>query len=61
MGKCFVCGKEVKYDEDSELFGCDGDRIHKRCKPNLNKAYDRINNMSDMEFSDYIRGKSELL
>lgn len=33
----------------------------KKCKPNLNKAYDAINNMSDSEFNEYIRGERELL
>ena len=52
MGNCFVCGKTVKYNDEYEWFGCDGDRIHKKCKPNLNKAYDAINNMSDSEFNE---------
>lgn len=61
MGTCFVCGKEVEGNADSELFGCDGDRIHKSCKPNLNKAYNSINNMSNAEFNNYIKGERELL
>ena len=61
MGTCFVCGKTVKYNDEYEWFGCDGDRIHKKCKPNLNKAYDAINNMGDSEFNEYIRGERELL
>jgi len=61
MGKCFVCGEDVTDYEESELFGCDGDRIHRRCKPNLNRAYDAINNMSDLEFNEYITGKRDLI
>ena len=52
-------GKTVKYNDEYEWFGCDGDRIHKKCKPNLNKAYDAINNMSDSEFRKYISDKND--
>ena len=61
MGTCFVCGRQVTEDDDYEWFGCDGDRIHKKCKPNLEKAYDRINNMSDSEFRKYLLGEETLL
>lgn len=37
--------------------GLDGDKIHKRCEKDLQKAYDRINNMSDEEFSRYLLGE----
>lgn len=61
MRKCFVCGKEVKDNDKFEWHGCDGDKIHADCKPYLNRAYDSINNMNDIEFSKYIRGERELL
>ena len=59
--KCFVCGKIVKDNDEVEWHGCDGDKIHASCKPNLDRAYGMINNMSDVEFSKYIRGERELL
>ena len=61
MCKCFVCGKIVKDSDKFEWFGCDGDKIHVSCKPNLDRAYSIINNMNDIEFSKYIRGERELL
>ena len=61
MRTCFVCGKIVKDSDDYEWFGCDGDRIHKKCKPNLNKSYNAINNMSDYEFTKYMKGEKDLL
>lgn len=51
---CFVCGQTVNEYGDYEWFGMDGDKIHKKCKPNLNKATDLINNMSDEQFSQWI-------
>ena len=50
MCKCFVCGKIVKDNDEFEWHGCDGDKIHASCKPNLDRAYDMINNMNDNEF-----------
>lgn len=61
MNICFVCGKVVTEDDDYEWFGMDGDKIHKKCKPNLNKAMDTVNNMSDAEFAKYLLGERELL
>ena len=61
MCKCFVCGKIVKDNDEFEWHGCDGDKIHASCKPNLDRAYDMINNMSDNEFIKYIRGERGLL
>lgn len=61
MGTCFVCGEKVKDSDDYEWFGFDGDKIHKKCEPNLNKAYDAINNMSDYAFIKYMKGKRKLL
>ena len=61
MGTCFVCGKTVKDNDDYEWHGCDGDKIHARCTPNLNRAYDMVNNMNDSEFRRYIRGERKLL
>ena len=54
---CFVCGNRIKYSEDKILFGCDGDFIHKKCKSDISKKYDELNNMTDREFSIYLRGK----
>jgi len=57
LGTCFVCDKVITEDEPHEPFGLDGDFIHVNCKPHLDDAYDRINNMSDDEFIKYILGK----
>lgn len=57
MHICFVCDKPVLEGEEFIWHGCDGDKIHKRCEENLQKAYDRINNMSDEEFSRYLLGE----
>lgn len=57
MYTCFVCEKEVKHDEEFEWIGVDGDKIHKQCKPFYDSKCDRINNMSDKEFNDYLLGK----
>ena len=57
MDICFVCDKPVKEDDEFIWHGLDGDKIHKRCKKDLQKAYDRINNMSDEEFGRYLRGE----
>lgn len=53
---CFVCGNTVAEDDEFEWYGLDGDKIHKKCKSNLQKAKDWINNMSDEEFKKYILG-----
>ena len=55
--KCVYCEKEIDpVKEDYEPFGIDGDFIHKECKPNIEKAMDKIANMSDKEFAEWIRG-----
>lgn len=54
MYKCFGCGKEVYDLDDYELFGCDGDRIHKQCIEKANHKMDYISNMSDDQFLKYI-------
>ena len=54
---CFVCGKPVAEDEEFIWHGLDGDKIHKSCEKNLQNAYDKINNMSDEEFSKYLLGE----
>lgn len=56
MNICFVCKQQVFNYEDFEWFGLDGDRIHKKCKKNLNKVYEHINNLTDEEFTNYIYG-----
>ena len=53
---CFVCGKEVKDIDEFEWHGYDGDKIHKKCEPFIQRKYECINNMSDKEFKDYIQG-----
>ena len=60
MSTCFICGKEIIGFEDSELFGCDGDRIHKKCLPLVDQKMEMINTMSDEEFQSYMMGITEL-
>ena len=57
MYTCFVCDKPVKEDEEFVWHGLDGDKIHKRCKKDTQKAYDRINNMTSEEFKKYLIGE----
>lgn len=54
---CFVCDKEVKYTDEFEWFGLDGDKIHKKCKCNVDKKMSLIENMSDNEFKNYLLGR----
>lgn len=54
---CFVCGKLVTEDDEFIWHGLDGDKIHKRCEKNLQKACDWINNMTDKDFKKYILGE----
>jgi hypothetical protein len=53
---CFVCDKPVKEDEEFIWHGLDGEKIHKRCEKDAQKAYDRINNMTSEEFCRYLTG-----
>ena len=53
MYKCFVCEKEVKDNEEFEWFGLDGDKIHKKCKPNVEKKIEIIDNMPEGLQSSY--------
>lgn len=55
--KCFVCDKEIEEYEDFEYFDLDGDKIHKKCKTNINQKMAAINNMSNGQFVDWISGK----
>ena len=32
MCKCIICNREIKDTDDYELYGYDGDKIHKHCK-----------------------------
>lgn len=57
MHICFVCGKPVTEDDEFIWHGLDGDKIHKRCEKNHQKACDYINNMTDEEFSRYLLGE----
>lgn len=54
---CFVCGKEVTEDDEFVWFGLDGDKIHKKCEKDKQKACDFINNMTDEEFHKYLLGE----
>ena len=56
MQICFVCGEVVTKDDEYVWFGYDGDKIHKKCEKNIEKACDRINNMTDEEFEKYLLG-----
>lgn len=58
MQICFVCGELIMEDDDYVWFGCDGDKIHKRCKKNIQKACNWINNITDEEFRKYLLGES---
>ena len=57
MNICFVCDKEIRDNDETELFGCDGDKIHNSCKPNIDRKCELINNMTDDEFSQYMSGE----
>lgn len=57
MYRCFVCGKEVTEDDEYIWHGLDGDKIHKKCEPDLQKACDFINDLSDEEFTKYLLGE----
>jgi hypothetical protein len=57
MHKCFVCGKQVTEKDEFIWFGLDGEKIHKNCEKNVQKAFDKINNMTDDEFSEYLLSK----
>lgn len=53
--KCFYCNQEIhKYKEEYELFGCDGDFIHKKCRPFINEEMNRLATMSDKEFYNWM-------
>ena len=56
--KCIICGNEIEDGEDRMLFGVDGDFMHKRCQSKWEKFMDRINNMSDAEFDNYLLGET---
>ena len=57
MSKCIICGCEIiPTNMDSEIYGCDGDQIHIKCKDKLSDHYDKINNMTDMEFKNWMMG-----
>lgn len=53
---CFVCEKKVTWHDDYEWFGLDGDKIHKKCVPKVEAKMDMINNMSNAQFSMWMRG-----
>ena len=54
--ECIVCGNRIGEGEDMMLLGADGDFMHKKCQPMWERFKDRINNMSDAEFNEYLLG-----
>ena len=54
--KCSYCNKEIKHDDNYELFGYDGGFIHKECIPKMQELIREINFMSDEEFINWIQG-----
>lgn len=54
---CFVCEKELDPEwDDVTLFGLDGDFIHTICKSKVDEKMKQLNNMTDKEFENYLRG-----
>ena len=55
--KCVCCKREIKeWECKHENFGCDGDFIHKECRPIMNKKMDNLANMSDNQFYNWMIG-----
>lgn len=53
--KCTFCHKQINIvREKYELFGMDGDFIHKDCKPKIKEEMDKVANMSDSEFYNWM-------
>ena len=57
--ECIVCGNRIEEGEDMMLLGVDGDFMHKKCKPMWEKFKNRINNLSDVEFREYLLGEPQ--
>ena len=57
MQICFVCGELVTEDDEYVWFGCDGDKVHKKCEKYIDQACERINNMTNEEFTKYLLGE----
>ena len=53
--KCLICNKPIGLD-DWIWHGLDGDKIHKECKKKEYLLYSIIDNMSDEEFSNWLKG-----
>ena len=53
--KCLICNKPIGLD-DWIWYGLDGDKIHKECKIKEYLFYSKIDNMSDEEFSNWLKG-----
>lgn len=53
--KCCMCNKEI-YPclEEYQPLGYDGDMIHKECMPKWDKLIQKIDNMTDQEFSVWL-------
>lgn len=58
MCKCVHCQEKIdpEWDNPSEFesIGYDGDFIHKRCKEPYQKKMERVINMSDAEFMNWL-------
>ena len=52
--KCLICNKPIGLD-DWIWHGLDGDKIHKECKIKEYLFYSRIDNMSNEEFSNWLK------
>ena len=53
--KCCICNKEIyPYLEEYQPLGYDGDMIHKECMPKWEKFIQKIDNMTDQEFSVWL-------
>lgn len=53
--KCVCCKQEIKLCQGKhELFGCDGDFIHKECRSTMNKRMNNLANMSDKQFYNWM-------
>jgi hypothetical protein len=53
MKKCCQCHKTDRQ-EQMQIHGFDGDFIHKDCASKLEKEMDRVANMTDEEFENWM-------
>lgn len=57
MSKCSFCCKTITDYDEAELFGLDGDFIHKKCKPEIEKEMDGVVKISNKQFYDWMMHK----